>query len=323
MAADEPDFKKLLFKSPETTDRNWLDWFREEYSQRLYRLDVELKPDTPFKIDATTRMLPDLAISQSVRSPMRTLHRGDVNDDISMQFLLEGNLSVQVEGETHELTTGMGGIGRHGTKCSVDIPAGARLLSIRLRRRLLEPLIKVSDLHGFAVLNDTLAMRLLLGYLRMLDAEDTIATPDARHLVTQHVHDLVALALGATRDAQGLIEERGERAGRLAAIKADIFDNLSRPELSVTSVAARQGVSPRYVQLLFEAEGTTFSVFLLEQRLMRAHRMLSDPRLMAQTISAIALHVGFNDVSYFNRTFRRRFGMTPSDVRAAALGERD
>ncbi|RVC16943.1 AraC family transcriptional regulator, partial [Mesorhizobium sp. M7A.F.Ca.AU.002.02.1.1] len=28
---------------------------------------------------------------------------------------------------------------------------------------------------------------------------------------------------------------------------------------------------------------------------------------------------GFNDLSYFNRAFRRRYGATPSDVRAAAL----
>jgi len=37
-----------------------------------------------------------------------------------------------------------------------------------------------------------------------------------------------------------------------------------------------------------------------------------------QAIGAIALRVGFGDLSYFNRTFRRRYGMTPSDARAQA-----
>jgi AraC-like DNA-binding protein len=45
--------------------------------------------------------------------------------------------------------------------------------------------------------------------------------------------------------------------------------------------------------------------------------MLSDPRIADLTISAIAFGVGFGDLSYFNRTFRRRFGASPSDVRCA------
>jgi AraC-like DNA-binding protein len=35
-------------------------------------------------------------------------------------------------------------------------------------------------------------------------------------------------------------------------------------------------------------------------------------------ISAIAYDVGFRDLSYFNRTFRRRYGTTPTDARQPA-----
>jgi AraC-like DNA-binding protein len=35
-------------------------------------------------------------------------------------------------------------------------------------------------------------------------------------------------------------------------------------------------------------------------------------------VSSIALDAGFGDISYFNRAFRRRYGATPSDVRAQA-----
>jgi len=54
---------------------------------------------------------------------------------------------------------------------------------------------------------------------------------------------------------------------------------------------------------------------VLEQRLARAHRMLVGPRHADATISAIALAVGFGDISYFNRNFRRRYGVTPSELR--------
>ena len=76
--------------------------------------------------------------------------------------------------------------------------------------------------------------------------------------------------------------------------------------------------TPRYVQMLFETEDTTFSAFVLGQRLACAYRMLIDPRLADWTISAVAFNAGFEDLSYFNRTFRRHFAATPSELRTAA-----
>jgi AraC-like DNA-binding protein len=69
--------------------------------------------------------------------------------------------------------------------------------------------------------------------------------------------------------------------------------------------------------MLFEAEGTTFSQYVLGQRLALAHRLLTDPRDARSTITAIAFDAGFGDLSSFNRAFRRAYGATPSDVRAA------
>jgi AraC-like DNA-binding protein len=42
---------------------------------------------------------------------------------------------------------------------------------------------------------------------------------------------------------------------------------------------------------------------------------LHDPRFDMQTISSLAYALGFGDLSYFNRTFRHRYGCSPSDVR--------
>jgi len=65
----------------------------------------------------------------------------------------------------------------------------------------------------------------------------------------------------------------------------------------------------------------TFSKFVIAARIARAHRMLTDPRFVAQPISTIAFQVGFGDLSHFNRTFRRHYGATPSDVRERARRE--
>src|SRR5262245_44949593 len=113
-------------------------------------------------------------------------------------------------------------------------------------------------------------------------------------------------------------DHRGRRAARLAAIKADIARAIGRPGLSVAEAAARQGVTPRYVQMLFESEATTFSKYVLGERLALAHRLLADPGWAGRPIKAIARAAGFSDLAYFSRAFRRRYGAPPSSVRQAA-----
>jgi len=73
------------------------------------------------------------------------------------------------------------------------------------------------------------------------------------------------------------------------------------------------------VQMMLEAEGLSFSGYVLEQRLCWAHRLIADPLYRGWKITAIVAEVGLGDLSYFNRAFRRRFGMTPSEARRQAL----
>ena len=128
----------------------------------------------------------------------------------------------------------------------------------------------------------------------------------------------MALGVGAMRDAAEVAHGRGLRAARLQEIKHDIDRHLDQPDLSVAALAFRHGCTPRFIQRLFEAEGTTFTEYVLTRRLARAHRLLSDPRRAGDKISTIAFDAGFSDLSYFNRAFRERYGDTPSSVRAAA-----
>src|SRR5215831_19427454 len=142
-----------------------------------------------------------------------------------------------------------------------------------------------------------------------------LAAPETARVVVTHVHDLIALSLGATGDAAALAEDRSIPAARLHAIKRDIVTNLENEGLSLDSIAARHRVTPRYVHRLFEREGITYTQFVLHQRLERAYRMLRDPRFAAWSISSIAYEIGFGDLSYFNRAFRIHYYRTPSDVR--------
>jgi AraC-like DNA-binding protein len=115
-----------------------------------------------------------------------------------------------------------------------------------------------------------------------------------------------------------LAQQRGARAARRAAILREIECRSGDPGLSAITIALLLGVTPRYVHLLLEETGKSFTRHVLEQRLERAAALLRDPQLRHRKIADVAAKAGFADLSYFNRAFRRYFGVTPSDLRGAA-----
>jgi AraC-like DNA-binding protein len=189
---------------------------------------------------------------------------------------------------------------------------------VRAPRAALAPLVADLDgVYGRPIAADNAALRLLTRYVGLIGETESLTAPSLRREIVTHIHDLMALAIGATRDAAAGAVNRGARAARLAAIKDDIAQRLAEPDLSVGTIAARHRIKPRWLQRLFETEGTTFTDYVLAERLARAHRMLAEPCFADAKISTIALDVGFGDLSYFNRAFRRRYGMRPSELRDA------
>jgi AraC-like DNA-binding protein len=192
----------------------------------------------------------------------------------------------------------------------------SRYLLIGMPQKELAPMLADPDAAMMSVVRNTIEpLRLLPAYINLLIKDPALLeAAQLRRLAVDHIHDLVALAVGATRDAAELAVGRGLRAARLRAIKADIAQNIAG-DVTGPALSARHRLSERYIRKLFEGENTSLSRFVLGQRLTRVHRMLADPRFVDRTISDIAFEVGFGDLSTFNREFRQRFGATPSDVR--------
>jgi AraC-like DNA-binding protein len=133
---------------------------------------------------------------------------------------------------------------------------------------------------------------------------------------------LVAVALGGVGNTHEFEEGSGVRTARLAAILRMISNQLTDRSLNATTVAAKLGVTPRYVQLLLEQSGKTFTQHVLQKRLEKAKELLESDVDQNRKIAALALEVGFADLSHFNRAFRRYFGDTPSGMRANSVKRR-
>jgi AraC-like DNA-binding protein len=184
------------------------------------------------------------------------------------------------------------------------------------RRPLLDVVANAEELMATPIPNDNEPLRHLRHYLSLL-FDPHVEVLDERLLahVGNTIFDLIVLTLGAGRDVDAIAPARGLRAARLRAVLTEIDRGFASPTFCANEVAQRLKLSARYVYELVHETGTGFSDRVIELRLQKARALLEDPRHDALKITDIAFMAGFNDVSYFNRCFRRRFGMTPRAAR--------
>jgi AraC-like DNA-binding protein len=312
------------FSTDAFAERDRVTKWHEFLERQIVRLE-QTALDENHHIDAVGMALPGLGVVANNLGPVRCARTRetmrDGNDNLRLVMLQRAASSAPADHLGRELTVEPGSA---VVLSNCDLNAitftgyRSRMIAVNLTRKTLRPLLRDFDgVLAHTIPKQSAPLRLLSSYIEALVREPAPPTPELAQLAGAHIYDLAALTMGATRDAAEIANNRGLPAARLREIKSDIAANLSRDDLSVVEIALKQRVTPRYVQLLFENEGTTFTEFVRNARLYRAHRMLMDPRLADRSISAIAFDVGFSDLSYFNRAFRRRFGETPSDVRGA------
>lgn len=321
----EPDARgaqawQEVFSTQAFAARERLDAFRETFAVPFGGVQVSKLGEAPFRVSVSVAQVGPLACARFVASPTlfeRTRRlMGDGDDSILLLICNSGRLGFWQRDVRHELQAGeMGVVGNGEPRGGVVDGDG---LALQIPQAALTRLLPQGAWFSPGMLPESGPYtRLLLRYVQSF--LDPSSGGDARldEVIARHVIDLLALALDPQRDAQAPIGRGGVRAARLQAIKAEVRAGVGVADLSVSAVARRHGVSPRYVQMLFEREGATFSEFVLAERLQRAYELLADRANLNLKVSDIAYRVGFSDLSHFNRTFRQRFGIVPSDARGA------
>jgi AraC-like DNA-binding protein len=313
----------VRFSLRDTPERQRNDLYREFFGRSVMRYEVEPSRAIPFDIDVRMQMLPGLLMvtGKMHGSENRRTREclADGLDELAMAVNLGGRYVVRQGDNEIVLGNGEATLFTLGKPCHLVHQPPGLFLALRFPRSQIAPRIAGADQRCLRRIGaNTPALSLLTDYVGLAQQNHAVSGLELRPLFIDHVYDLIALAVGATPDAAEAAQGGGLRAARLHAIKQDIARNLGEPELSVAALARRHGCTPRLVQRLFETEGTTFTEYVLAQRLARAHRLLLDPLRDRDKISIVAYDCGFGDVSYFNRMFRRQFGAAPSDIRAQA-----
>lgn len=271
--------------------------------------------------------LPGVVVSKNQGTPTRSRLLADpakADDDLAFA-LVECRNGVEIRhcGSEYELGYGQAALHRCDQVLEATNLGFTRGLCVKLSRNVILPMLgdRVDAINRPIDANNP-ALWMLRSYIPTAIHKRTLSDPGTARLAAEHLRDLVVLALDCRAPGAQAAKEGGLKAARLAAIKAWIEANLEEPGLTLDNAEALFGISRRTIQALFEEAGTSFSVYVREQRLQRAQDLLSTSEMAHRSISEIAYKVGFGDLSYFNRSFRRRFGMTPGDARKTGCATR-
>ena len=297
------------------------EMWREQICRGFCRLDAEPSQGDRIDCQVTFTSLSDLTLASAEGVSGRFFRTPELLSDGCDDFVLVS----ATEGPVHIAQRDRSVALQRSQMCltELNVPVGTgfdgnqRFATTRIPRPALLAICPGAEQNLLQALDGTTTLAAMIArYYELATSLARNLDAAGQRMTAQHLVDLIGLLLGAEREDKELATLRGYAAARLESMKKDVLDNLERSDLTICSIARAHGLSPRHAQRLFAQTGSTFTEFVLEQRLLLARRLLGERQHRHAKISTIAYAAGFSDLSYFNRAFRNRFGVTPSDMRA-------
>src|SRR5262249_8470270 len=232
---------------------------REYYGQVMMRVDLEPPRDMTFEARNRCLSLPGLQLLESASSPVKVSRGGpylaDGNDDVVLVIAGSGSIVINSGGREQGLSAGQAIALCGAEAASFHRVATGQSFTLRVPRAAFESTVVSVEDALMRPIADRGALSLMEDYAGWLMHAGNV-DQQLLALSVRHIQDLLALAIGPTSDFADTARTRGLRAARLKLAKSYIASNSHRHDLSVASLAASLNVTPRYVQRLFETDGT-------------------------------------------------------------------
>ncbi|MGY4382033.1 AraC-like DNA-binding protein [Bradyrhizobium sp. i1.3.6] len=252
--------------------------WREQFCRQV--ADVDFVPIGEGRVHRTISpaILPRLRLSASFGTPMSFVSLG-TNDELVITMSPNSALSGAMGRRPLEVAAGDVTIGDPSIKGAhiTQTTHGNFQTALLPRKALLRACPNAEDLIAQSIPGANPITSMFLRYYDLAHTYADKLAPAELDAVSQHLFDLSVLMIGARGDVAEQARMRGLAAARLETLKSDILAQLDNPALSLTVLSAAHRISPRTIQLMFEQAGITYSGFVLEQRLLRAERLLRNP----------------------------------------------
>jgi AraC family transcriptional regulator, positive regulator of tynA and feaB len=260
-------------------------------------------------------------ISRSRCSPMvciRTPTEVSRSDDecFYVLYVLSGYHACEQNGRKHAARAGQIIVVDSGQPCRVEGGGPYDIICVTVPKAQLQDINHPEDKLANALLTGGPLATPLLGCASYISRHLTTASTAELEAVYDAWVSLLPLAAGCFDDVNKEKLTGSQNSSLLRAIQEFVSRNIADSELSAHTAADHFGISVRYVHKLFSCSGTTFNAYVAATRLDNIRRDLQCPSWDRRQVSDLAYRWGFNDLSTFNRSFRRRYGCSPTKYRA-------
>ena len=301
-----------LLSAPQSDYEGWRDLLRS-MSGRYYSEGTEPDEFSGWVRPVAIRGFTALNIGSNARRVERTYRdiRRDGADHYFALFAASGQLEMVHNDQAVRL--GVGDVAlmdsARPVTYSTEFQASWNTISLSLPRQSFISYLGFEPRGGVFRRNGTPAGRLLFDLVRSTgNAEDEALSP-ADSYMQLAVYDLVGALFAPSERGPG-----SRHTDKLFARIRDIIKvGCADPDFGSREVAAKAGISLRYLQKILTERGSTCSEVIYSYRLDHAGHLLQRRRLLEtdQCLCEVAYACGFRDYTHFARKFRQRFGHPP------------
>jgi len=297
-----------------------IEYWHDHVCDKILELNFHPLDKRHFHGEFTATRIGDLTMGNFYVGPIMTERRAtsihNAGSTSSMLcFALTGSIESTLGGAHLRLEPGAGAIYRDSLPYTVANREPNRVLTLQIPEAMIAGGTSVLERVAHRDLAQCSKLfPLVKAYVMQLARLNTSLDANTAGRIGRNLADLVN-AMAAEVVLQSPVHLSEYKIAALMRVCMFVEEHLADPGLSPQMVACALRLTPRYVNKLLEAEGTSLGRLILRRRLDRTAADLRDSALAMRNISTIAMAHGFIDQSYFSKVFRQRYGMSPREYR--------
>ena len=309
--------QEFCFPNPQAAPVPAHVYWREAIIQRRFGLECRLHRGQPFRATLRAWDLGSVKLAQmtlgghSVLSESKIAPRFD-HSHLFLKMVCTGRVNFQQAGGDFTLRGGEMLLVDPVRPFTESFSAPTELILLMLpKRELRERGIVLEDALATTQLVSGPESSTLWHLLVNIARHSAAATPELRARLGDQVLDLADFLV----DCSASYDRSRTSAATCTRIKCYVRQHLGDPTLNTAAIAAAVRVSPRSINRLLAAEGSSLMHYLWDCRLQQAQTLLLSGRLPKLRIEEIAWRCGFSDPTHFSRSFKSRYGVPPRQFR--------